>query len=223
MDKNWSYLDSVIGFSFFYLVFSVVDIIGTLMKLDSFMTLMISAIAGASVLLLTLYLFVFRNNGLNNKIEFYGQDIKQTILLGVTAGLILGCLGAISIVMEGGGVFSLLSMEYLIDNLLPTGIINKILFILFFVVLIPLIEEYYFRGFMLPAFGKKFGLLIAIIITSIFSSVFLSGSIAFVFLFISSIAFGFLAEKTRGLYSGLIGHVLMNLIIVFTIVIKGGS
>ena len=76
---------------------------------------------------------------------------------------------------------------------------------------------------MFPSLYREFGIVIALIGTSICSSVFLSGSISFIYLFLAGIVYGILAERTKGVAASTIGHIVGNLIIVVAMVIRGGS
>lgn len=183
----------------------------------------LASLLGGLFLVFMLYHFAFKNNGLNDKIDFYGQKQNQDLIIGILTGIIIGGIGAFSIIMKGNGIFSFFSVEFLIENILPTSIFSRILFILIFTLFIPFIEEYYFRGFMFPSLYREFGIVIALIGTSICSSVFLSGSISFIYLFLAGIVYGILAERTKGVAASTIGHIVGNLIIVVAMVIRGGS
>ena len=223
MNSKRDYLNALLGFAVFYLLFSLMDLFGTSVNLGSFYTFLLTALIGGLFLFFILYLFVFKNTGVNEKIDFYGQNINEDLILGGVIGLLLGGIGLLSIFMKGNGIFSLFSFEYLKDNILPGGVVDKILFIAVFVFFIPVIEEYYFRGFMFSAFYKEFCFTVGVIVAAIFSSVYLSGTISFLYLFISDIVYSLLREKTKGIAAGTIAHILGNLIIIFAVIIKGGS
>lgn len=223
MDKNWNFTTPLLGFAIYYLIFSLADILGTKLGIGSFYVFFLASLLGGLFLVFMLYHFAFKNNGLNDKIDFYGQKQNQDLIIGILTGIIIGGIGAFSIIMKGNGIFSFFSVEFLIENILPTSIFSRILFILIFTLFIPFIEEYYFRGFMFPSLYREFGIVIALIGTSICSSVFLSGSISFIYLFLAGIVYGILAERTKGVAASTIGHVVGNLIIVVAMVIRGGS
>lgn len=223
MNTKRDYLNSLLGFAIFYLLFSLVDLLGTSIKLEGFCIFLLTTFLSDLFLFFILYFFVFKNRDVNEKVDFYIQNISEYLLSGVVVGLILGGVGLLSIFVKGNVILSLFSFEYLKGNVLPETIVGKIVFIVIFVFLIPVIEEYYFRGFMYDTFNKEFGFLPAAIISAVCSSIYLSGTISFFYLFISGITYSLLREKTKVIAAGIIAHILGNLIIIFAIIIKGGS
>jgi len=107
--------------------------------------------------------------------------------------------------------------------LYPSGIINMVLFFLVFVIAIPIAEEMYFRGYLYPALEKNYNIIVATFVTSVFSSIFLSGSISFLLLFFAGLVFAFLYQKTEAIFCSMVSHMTFNFIITLLIFIKGGN
>ncbi len=221
--KKWDVSDTILSFSIFYLLFSLADVLGSKLNISKDLGFILSSFVAVISLFTILYLQLNRGTGIKNKIETTSKSNSRDFLLGVSSGIVLGIVVLFGVFNNERGFYSLLSIEYLRTYLYPNGIFNMILFFLVFVLAIPIAEEMFFRGFMYPTIEIRFNMIIAAIITSVFSSIFLSGSISFFLLFISGIVFAFLYQKSEAIFSGIVSHMTFNLIITLIIFIKGGS
>lgn len=80
------------------------------------------------------------------------------------------------------------------------------------IIIAPIVEESIFRGLMLPAFAKKFGIVVAAIVTSIlFGAVHGQLNVGIV-TFILGLLLAWVYYKTRSLWPAIILHSLKNLI-----------
>ncbi len=223
MIKNWSVSDTILGFAIFYLLFSFADILGSKLNISKDLVFFISGLVAVLSLFGILYLQLNKGAGIKKKLETTSKNNSKDIFLGVITGIILGIIVLFGVFNDNRGIYSLLSIEYLSTTLYPQGIFNMILFFLLFVLAIPLADEMFFRGFMYPTLELHFNMIIAAIITSIFSSIFLSGSISFFLLFISGLVFAFLYQKTEAIFCSIVSHMTFNLIITLIIFIRGGN
>lgn len=223
MNKYWDISDTILGFSIYYLLFSLADILASNLNISKDIGFFISALVAVISLFIILYLQVSRGSGIKNKIETTSKNNSRDLLIGIISGVLLGSVVVLGVFNDDKGIFSLLSIKYLRTNLYPDGIFNMILFFLIFVIALPIGEEMFFRGFMYPSFEKHYNLIIATFITSVFSSIFLSGSISFFLLFIAGLVFAFLYQKTEAVFCSMVSHMTLNLIITLIIFIKGGN
>ena len=223
MDKNWSFSDAALGFAIFYLCFTLADVLGSRLGLGKTAVFTLSCLAGGLVLSAFLYFFVYRNTGMNNKLNISSTNTARDSLLGVSSGILLGFLGFLNQHVESSGFFGLFSIDYLSRNFKPSSLAGVLVFLFLFLFFIPFVEEVYFRAFMYPTLSKRSNILFSALVTAVFSSIFLSGTIAFAYLLLSGFVFGILYEKTEAAYCGLLAHSTMNLILALTILLKGGS
>jgi membrane protease YdiL (CAAX protease family) len=223
MNKNWAVSETFFGFAIYYLIFSLVDIFATKLNLSKDNIFLITSIIAVITLFVILFIQLSKGSGSNKKLETTSKNNSGDFLLGVISGIILGSIVLLGVFNDNNGIFSLFSVQYMRTILYPSGIINKILFFLVFVIALPIAEEMYFRGYMLPSLEKHYNLIIAAFITSILSSIFLSGSISFLLLFIAGLVFALLYKKTEAVFSGMVAHMTFNLIITLLIFIKGGN
>jgi len=223
MNKIWNISDTILGFAIYYLLFSLADILASKLNVTRDIGFFISSLVAVISLFLILYLQINRGSGIKYKIETTSKNNSRDLLMGIISGVLLGSVVVLGVFNDDKGIFSLLSINYLRINLYPAGIFNMILFFLVFVIALPIGEEMFFRGYMYPAFEKHYNLIIAAFITSVFSSIFLSGSISFFLLFIAGLVFAFLYQRTEAIFCGMVSHMTFNLIITLIIFIKGGS
>jgi membrane protease YdiL (CAAX protease family) len=184
---------------------------------------LITSIIAAITLFAILFIQLSKGSASTKKLETTSKNNSGDFLIGVISGIILGSIVLLGVFNDDNGIFSLLSVKYLRTILYPMGIINMILFFLVFVIALPIAEEMYFRGYMFPSLEKHYNLIIAAFITSILSSIFLSGSISFLLLFIAGLVFAFLYQKTEAVFCSMVSHMTFNLIITLLIFIKGGN
>lgn len=223
MDKNWTFSDAALGFAVFYLFFTLADVLGSRIGLGKTAVLTLSCLTGGIVLAAFLYFFVYRNTGMNNKLNITSANSARDSLLGISTGILLGFPGFLNQHVESGGFFGIFSIDFLSRNFRPSSFAGTLVFLFIFLLFIPFVEEIYFRAFMYPTLSKRANILFSALVTGLFSSIFLSGTIAFVYLLISGFVFSLLYEKTEAAYSSLIAHITMNLILALTILLKGGS
>ncbi|MDD2370510.1 MAG: type II CAAX endopeptidase family protein [Firmicutes bacterium] len=223
MNKNWNISDSILSFAIFYLLFSLADVLASKLNISKDLVFFISSVVAVISLFTILYLQLNKGSGIKNKIETTSKNNSKDFLLGISTGILLGVIVLIGVFNDDKGFYSLLSIKYLRTFLYPNGIFNMILFFLVFVLAIPIAEEMFFRGFMYPTIEMHSNLIIAAIVSSVFSAIFLSGSISFFLLFISGIVFAFLYQKTEAIFCSIVSHMTFNLIITLVIFIKGGN
>lgn len=223
MNKNWDVSETFLGFAIYYLIFSLVDVFSTKLNLSKDNTFLITSIIAVITLFAILFIQLSKGSGSTKKLETTSKNNSGDFLIGIISGIILGAVVLLGVFNDDQGIFSLLSVKYMRTILYPGGIINMILFFLVFVIALPIAEEMYFRGYMFPSLEKKYNLIIAALITSVLSSIFLSGSISFLLLFIAGLVFAFLYQKTEAIFCSMISHMTFNLIITLLIFIKGGN
>ena len=223
MNKNWNVSEIFLGFAIYYLMFSLVDVFATKLNISKDNIFLISSIIAAITLFFILFMQLSKGSGSTKKLETTSKNNSGDFLIGIISGVILGSVVLLGVFNDDKGIFSLLSVKYLRTILYPVGIINMILFFLVFVIALPIAEEMYFRGYMFPSLEKQYNLIIAALITSILSSIFLSGSISFLLLFIAGLVFAFLYQKTEAVFCSMVSHMTFNLIITLLIFIKGGN
>lgn len=221
MNKNWDVRDTFLGFAIYYLIFSLVDVFATRLNLSKDSIFLISSIISAITLFIILYIQLSKKS--TRKLETTSKNNSGDFLIGIITGIILGSIVLLGVFNDDKGIFSLLSINYMRTILYPVGMINMILFFMVFVIALPIAEEMFFRGYMFPSLEKQYNLIIAALITSISSSIFLSGSISFLLLFIAGLVFAFLYQKSEAIFSSIIAHMTFNLIITLLIFIKGGN
>lgn len=221
MNKNWDVRDTFLGFAIYYLIFSLVDVFATKLNLSKDNIFLISSIISAITLFIILYIQLSKKS--TRKLETTSKNNSGDFLIGIISGIILGSIVLLGVFNDDKGIFSLLSINYMRTILYPVGMINMILFFMVFVIALPIAEEMFFRGYMFPSLEKQYNLIIAALITSISSSIFLSGSISFLLLFIAGLVFAFLYQKSEAIFSSIIAHMTFNLIITLLIFIKGGN
>ena len=221
MNKNWDVRDTFLGFAIYYFIFSLTDILATRLNLSKDNIFLISSIISAITLFIILYIQLSKKS--TRKLETTSKNNSGDFLIGIISGIILGSIVLLGVFNDDKGIFSLLSINYMRTILYPVGMINMILFFMVFVIALPIAEEMFFRGYMFPSLEKQYNLIIAALITSISSSIFLSGSISFLLLFIAGLVFALLYQKTEAIFSSIIAHMTFNLIITLLIFIKGGN
>lgn len=223
MDKNWSFGDTFLGFALSYLVFSLVDILGTRLGLNPRTTFFLVVLSSGLTLMIYMYFYLHNRHALGYKVDVSSKNISADSLIGLVAGILLGLLGVLNILMKGSGLLSLFETAYLRSNFIPSGFFGRLLFLLLFVFFIPFVEELYFRGFMYSSLNKRVSYILAGLVSATLSSILLSGTIAFFYLFLSSFVFSILYEQTESVQAGLVGHGTLNLMLTLTLFIKGGS
>lgn len=223
MNNNEAVNDSFLGFAIYYLIFSLTDMLGTKLGLGKETGFFFGGLGAVLALFFILYTLVHKSTGNKNTIETTSKNNSRDLLIGISTGIVMGSVVVIGMFNHWNGLFSLFSIEYLQTKLFPTGVINIILFVLVFVIAIPIAEEMFFRGFMFPALEIKYNVIIATFITAVLSSIFLSGSISFLFLFFAGVVFAILYQKTRAVFCSIVSHMALNFIITLIIFIKGGS
>lgn len=223
MNKNWDVSETFLGFAIYYLIFSLVDVFSTKLNLSKDNTFLITSIIAVITLFAILFIQLSKGSGSTKKLETTSKNNSGDFFIGIISGIILGAVVLLGVFNDDQGIFSLLSVKYMRTILYPGGIINMILFFLVFVIALPIAEEMYFRGYMFPSLEKNYNLIIAALITSVLSSIFLSGSISFLLLFIAGLVFAFLYQKTEAIFCSMISHMTFNLIITLLIFIKGGN
>ena len=88
-------------------------------------------------------------------------------------------------------------------------------FTLFVAALGPVLEEIFFRGFAYPALRKRFGIPVAMLLTSAVFAAFHMNLIAFFPIFVLGIFLCYLYESTGSLVPSISAHVLHNTLMVF--------
>lgn len=206
---------AVLGFAVYYFIFSLADVGITALGVSK--NLGFSAVSLISVLVL-FFLLTFMGTGEGRRLGT--RKGSSDFLSGSIGGIILGALATLGMFNSNLGIFS---MKYLLQEIRPDSLFGMILFLVLFVAALPVADELYFRGFMYPIFEKNYNTIIAAIVTSFFSSIFMSGAISFLLMFIAGLVFAFLYKRTGALFSGLVAHVAFNMIIAIIMFIKGGS
>jgi membrane protease YdiL (CAAX protease family) len=79
----------------------------------------------------------------------------------------------------------------------------------------PFVEEIIFRGISYSPYRKKYGPLIAIILTSSLFSL-IHGGFGIILIFVYGIFLGFLYEKTESIISCFLAHCILNLLLCLT-------
>ena len=129
----------------------------------------------------------------------------------VTAGLLFGV--------------SFLALNVLVQALIPfhpddsaleAAVLGAPLPILILVlgVAAPIAEELIFRGVLMPAFAQRFGTRIAIVVSALVFSLYHLSPPQLIPAFISGLALGALATRTRSLVPGMIAHAANNLLVL---------
>ena len=221
MDKNWTFAETLMGFGVFYLVFALVDVLGTKTGLEGSSIFFLAVVLGMGTLLLSLYIVVYGRSGMGNKIDIPSGNLPFDTMAGMLAGIALGGLGFLNVYLEGRGILGLFQSSYLRTNLMPEGLFGKLIFLILFVGVVPMVEELYFRGFMYPSLSRTLGILPGILLSGLLSSIFLAGSISYLYLVLAATVFGLLYETTERVYAGWVAHGAMNLILAATIFLKG--
>jgi membrane protease YdiL (CAAX protease family) len=87
----------------------------------------------------------------------------------------------------------------------------------------PILEELLFRGLILSSFSKRFGPIIAIIISSLVFSLLHIVPSVIAGLFLNSLIVGWVVFKTRSIICGILVHSLNNTIAMIEILIIGND
>ena len=97
-------------------------------------------------------------------------------------------------------------------------------FLVFTVIIAPINEEIFFRGFLVSKLGKMFGIAFGIVLSALIFAVlhlsYLSVSEFAAALFFGLIA-GYAFVKTKSLYPSIIGHILVNLVTISSLIYVG--
>lgn len=152
-------------------------------------------------------------------IKLKKENIERSILWGIITVFI-----AFTIIITIGGIFQLLGFDLTDSSNIPQlELYFSIPSILILIIIQPIAEEIFFRGFLLDKFKNLFGKNIAIFFSSLlFGLAHLSyGNIyPAILTFIIGLLLAVLVVKTKNLYSSIIAHILFNLI-SFSIYILG--
>ena len=111
-----------------------------------------------------------------------------------------------------------LGINIIVPSLVPSDILGYgiVVYINLFTIclFVPMIEEFFFRGFLLNAFIRKMKFIYAVFISSGIFAI-MHGSIGFwVPVFFSSVMISFLYYKTKTIWAPIIVHSLQNLIVL---------
>jgi len=226
MDSNkkpsWSFVDVFLGFAIYYLVLTLGDVLLTKFNITGNTFFVLISLVGALVLVGILTLFLNSNRN-QDKMSWDSKELSHNLFIGIVIGGIIGLISAISVLVNGISIFSFFSLEGLEANYGPGNFMDHVFFLIAFVLLIPISEELFFRGWMFSALKNKFHWVFAAFITALFSSIFLIGNINFFFLIVMGIIFAVAYEKTGSILTSVVSHMVCNLIITIMIWIKGGS
>jgi membrane protease YdiL (CAAX protease family) len=97
-------------------------------------------------------------------------------------------------------------------------------FLIFTAVIAPINEEIFFRGFLVSKLGKMFGMASGILLAGLIFAV-LHLSYLSVSEFVAALVFGLIAGyafvKTKSLYPSIVGHMLVNLVTITSLIYVG--
>lgn len=135
-------------------------------------------------------------------------------------------IALLSIFIGLAGCFLFLYLYFLIRDLLgpaiiiadaypaPKNSLDYFLFIFGAVAFAPLCEEFFYRGYLLNAF-KKFGLIQAVVFTSLFFGIVHMDNIPHVISSVfAGLIFGYLVYRTGSIFSSMLAHGVFNAIIL---------
>ncbi len=94
--------------------------------------------------------------------------------------------------------------------------LSLVLLILLFVVLVPLAEEVFFRGFAFQVFKERYGGRGAVFATALLFTLMHGYVVEFLPIFAVGIGLGYITKHFQSIWPGVIGHALINLISVVT-------
>lgn len=223
MDKNWPFRDTALGFALAWLLFALGDAAGARLGLTGPPGFYLGILLWGTALLAYLLLYLNHHHSLGFKIEIQGKNTGMNLLIGILAGLILGLLGGLNLLLQEPGILAIFQSGYILENFLPQGIFQKLLFLILFAGFLPVVEELYFRGFVYPSLNRKGSIVLAALTSATFSAVMLAGTVSFIYLFLAGLAFSLLYEREGSAESPIAAHVAMNLVLTLIIFIKGGQ
>ncbi|MDK2820736.1 MAG: protease family protein [Clostridia bacterium] len=195
----------------------LISLYGTSLPL-SYRYLLVS-IAQAVAVFGLLHYFLRIKRGLGFEVlGFSFNDLERVVNWGVGGGLFLFT----SVILIGGIIQSFLPdpAPQPFTDLIVKAKHPKDLIIPFLigVVIAPLTEEVYFRGFLFPALKKRFGLLVGITGSSIFFSLLHFDLLRFIPLAIGGIGLAYLYNKTGNILTSIIAHATWNSIMLLLLV-----
>lgn len=111
------------------------------------------------------------------------------------------------------------------DILIPDGFFPLLLFLMNYVVIVPVLEELLFRGIILHIF-RRFGDLFALIISALFYTMAEETYTSFISTFLFGIVIGYFVLHSRSIFTGILMHIFQNIIVVilsiFTSTLESG-
>lgn len=218
-NSSGSFIDVFFGFVLYYLVVVLGDMLLSKFNITgNIFFILISLICGSALMVIFI---LFSNNIINqDKISWDSKELLRNTFIGIVIGGGIGLISTISILVNSISVFSLFSIKGLENNYGHGSFLDHVFFLITFILLIPIAEELFFRGWMFSVLKKKFHWFIAALIAALFSSIFLVGNIKFFFLILMGIVFAIAYEKTESIFTSIVSHMTYNLIITIIIWIK---
>ncbi|QRN82467.1 CPBP family intramembrane metalloprotease [Chloroflexota bacterium] len=217
----WHLLPGILGGIVYFLTVDLVNDLG-------FPSIVALILAGIFTLVpIQLGVLIYQSR--KNKQKLFGEIVRYfepleiweyflwVFVIVIASGLIMGGLGPVSEFFHQEIFSGIPSIDMgLSTNYLKTNLIITYVFVLLFVVLIvPTVEELYFRGYLLPRMPKKLKKHQLIIHTTLFAVYHLWSPWMIVSRIFGVLPLAYVVMRKRNIYLGIIAHCLINSIDFF--------
>ncbi|MEM2740111.1 MAG: CPBP family glutamic-type intramembrane protease [Candidatus Bathyarchaeia archaeon] len=198
------FIPSIIAIATFtYIILSNIDLFGSFLTSFTFISLF-------HVILLSFTIFYLKRRGGSFKSIGFKKADRRAVAVGIVSGLIT-VIANILISMLLQPIIGASPIQEEMYKLISKPSM-QIAMAIFSIIIAPLVEEVYFRGFSYQAFRKSWGVKMAIPLCSIFFSILHMDPWSIPNTFIAGMILTLVYEKTRNLNATVVAHSVNNLL-----------
>lgn len=149
------------------------------------------------------------------EIGLHTQSLVRNFVTGVIAGTVIwGVVFVFDAAIEA--LIGPIKLHPYLERLNgATSLFGQVVVMFSIVVLAPISEEIYFRGFVYTILRKNYGVAIGILVSSILFSIVHFDSFSVTQVLIAGVGFAFLFHLTRSLVPSIVAHTTFNLLTIF--------